>query len=106
MQDNALLIQFAQNNSDAAFSQLVARHLPLVYRTCRRELLSDTLAEDAAQVAFPLLARKVGTLNKLSASGTMGAWVLGLRIHGLQSMRLRLARPAMRRWFARAMCRS
>lgn len=63
MQDDQLLTQYARTGSDAAFSQLVARHLPLVYRTCRRELGSDTLAEDAAQVVFLLLARKAKTLR-------------------------------------------
>ncbi len=72
MQDNALLAQYAQNNSEAAFSQLLARHLPLVYRTCRRELASDTLAEDAAQVVFLLLARKAGTLR---AGPSLAGWL-------------------------------
>ncbi len=72
MQDNALLTQYAQNNSDAAFSHLVARYLPLVYRTCRRELGSDTLAEDAAQVVFLLLARKAKTLR---AAPSLAGWL-------------------------------
>ena len=59
MQDDKLLTQYARDGSNAAFSQLLARHLTLVYRTCRRELGSDALAEDAAQVVFLLLARKV-----------------------------------------------
>ncbi len=63
MQDDQLLTQYARTGSDAAFSHLVARHLPLVYRTCRRELGSDALAEDAAQVVFLLLARKAKTLR-------------------------------------------
>ena len=47
MQDDSLLTQYARTGSEAAFSQLVARHLPLVYRTWRRELGSETPTEDA-----------------------------------------------------------
>ena len=72
MQDSALLTQYAQNNSEAAFSQLMKRHLPLVFRTCRRELHSDTLAEDAAQVVFLLLARKAKTLR---AGPSLAGWL-------------------------------
>jgi RNA polymerase sigma factor (sigma-70 family) len=72
MQDNQLLTQYAQNNSESAFSQIIARHLPLVYRTCRRELGSDTLAADAAQVVFLLLARKAKTLR---AGPSLAGWL-------------------------------
>jgi RNA polymerase sigma factor (sigma-70 family) len=72
MQDNQLLTQYARTGSDAAFSQIVARHLPLVYRTCRRELGSETLAEDAAQVVFLLLARKAKTLR---AGPSLAGWL-------------------------------
>jgi len=72
MQDDQLLTQYARTGSDAAFSQIVARHLPLVYRTCRRELASDALAEDAAQVVFLLLARKAKTLR---AGPSLAGWL-------------------------------
>lgn len=38
MQNNALLTQYTQSSFEAAFAQLLARHLPLVYRTCHCEL--------------------------------------------------------------------
>ena len=72
MQDSALLTQYARIGSEAAFSQLLARHLPLVYRTCRRELGSETLAEDAAQAVLLLLARKAKTL---SAGPSLASWL-------------------------------
>jgi len=72
MQDDQLLTHYARTGSDAAFSQIIARHLPLVYRTCRRELGSDTLAEDAAQVVFLLLARKAKTLR---AGPSLAGWL-------------------------------
>ncbi len=72
MQDDQLLTQYARTGSDAAFSHIIARHLPLVYRTCRRELGSNTLAEDAAQVVFLLLARKAKTLR---AGPSLAGWL-------------------------------
>ncbi|MGI4790714.1 MAG: sigma-70 family RNA polymerase sigma factor [Janthinobacterium lividum] len=70
MQDDKLLTQYAQDNSQAAFSQLISRHLTLVYSTCLRELGSPTQAEDAAQVVFLLLARKAKSIhNGLSLAG-------------------------------------
>jgi RNA polymerase sigma factor (sigma-70 family) len=63
MQDDTLLTQYARDGSEAAFSQLIARHMTLVYRTCLRETGSQSQAEDAAQVVFLLLARKAKTLR-------------------------------------------
>jgi len=72
MQDDKLLTQYAQGGSEAAFGQLVARHLSLVYSTCLRELGSPPLAEDAAQVVFLLLARKAKTLR---AGPSLAGWL-------------------------------
>lgn len=63
MQDDKLLTRYAQDGSEAAFGQLVARHLTLVYSTCLRETGSPSQAEDAAQVVFLLLARKAKSLR-------------------------------------------
>ena len=93
MQDNALLTQYAQNRSDAAFSQLVARHLPLVYRTCRRELASDTLAEDAAQVVFLLLARKAKSLR---AGPSLAGWLYQTSVFVAKDIRKQEARRTRR----------
>ena len=70
--DDKLLTQYAQGGSQAAFGQLVARHLSLVYSTCLRELGSPPLAEDAAQVVFLLLARKAKTLR---AGPSLAGWL-------------------------------
>jgi len=72
MDDDKLLIQYARNGSEAAFGQLVARHLSLVYSTCLRETGSPSLAEDAAQVVFLLLARKAKTLR---AGPSLAGWL-------------------------------
>ena len=62
-EDNKLLSQYVNDSSEAAFGQLVSRHLTLVYSTCLRDLESPSLAEDAAQVVFLLLARKAKSLH-------------------------------------------
>ena len=72
MQDDRLLTQYAQDGSQAAFSQLVARHLSLVYSTCLREIGSPALAEDAAQVVFLLLSRKAKSLR---AGPSLAGWL-------------------------------
>ena len=72
MDDDKLLTQYARDGSEAAFGQLVARHLTLVYATCLRETGSPSQAEDAAQVVFLLLARKAGSLR---AGPSLAGWL-------------------------------
>jgi len=72
LDDDTLLTRYARDGSDAAFGQLVARHLSLVYSTCLRETGSPSLAEDAAQVVFLLLARKAKTLH---AAPSLAGWL-------------------------------
>ena len=72
MQDDKLLTQYAYDGSEAAFGQLVARHLTLVYSTCLRETGSPSQAEDAAQVVFLLLARKAKSLR---AGPSLAGWL-------------------------------
>ncbi len=93
MQDNVLLTQYAQDGSEAAFSQIVARHLPLVYRTCRRETGSEPLAEDAAQVVFLLLARKAKTLR---ASPSLAGWLYQAAVFVAKDVRKQEARRRRR----------
>ena len=57
--DTYLLRRYAQHGSEAAFGDLVARHVNLVYSTALRILNGDThLACDVAQSVFTDLARK------------------------------------------------
>lgn len=63
MQGDKLLTQYAYDGSEAAFGQIVARHLTLVYSTCLRDTGSPSQAEDAAQVVFLILARKAKSLR-------------------------------------------
>lgn len=63
MDDRELLTTFSKTRSEAAFRNLVERHLGWVYSVALRKVGSSALAEDVAQSVFILLARKAGDLR-------------------------------------------
>jgi RNA polymerase sigma factor (sigma-70 family) len=68
-----LLAAYAAHGSEAAFRELVARYLNLVYSTALRLVGGNTqLAEDVAQTVFVGLARKGRTL---SSKVMLGGWL-------------------------------
>jgi len=67
MNDAELLQDYASNQSEAAFCEIVERHLPLVYSAALRQVGEPALAQDVTQVVFIILARKAGELS----SGTV-----------------------------------
>jgi len=72
MDDRDLLAAYVRDRSEAAFGELVRRHLAWVYSVALRHLGNPVLAEDVAQSVFVLLARKAGSLR----SGILlGGWL-------------------------------
>ena len=61
--DMELVREFARNRSEAAFTELVRRHVNLVYSIARRCTGSDGDAEDVTQAVFVILARKAAGLR-------------------------------------------
>jgi RNA polymerase sigma factor (sigma-70 family) len=70
-EDAQLLAQFVATRDDNAFTVLVWRHGPLVWRTCTRVLGDGPDAEDAFQDTFLTLARKAGQLR----ADTLAGWL-------------------------------
>ena len=70
--DLDLLRQFARENSQDAFAEIVRRHLNLVYSAALRQVRSPQMAEDIAQSVFADLARGAG---KLKPDTVLIAWL-------------------------------
>src|ERR1700687_416383 len=71
--DNELLLRYAEQGSEPAFAELVQRHLGLVYHAALRQVGGDThRAQDVAQTVFTDLARKAPTLT---GRATLTGWV-------------------------------
>ncbi len=63
--DAQLLSRFTKRGDEAAFGELVTRHLDLVYSAALRQLNGDAhLAEDVIQTVFTDLARKARSLPR------------------------------------------
>ena len=61
--------------AELAFTVLVRRHGPMVFRACRAILRDPHAAEDAFQATFLVLARKAGGLW---VRGSLGPWLLSV----------------------------
>jgi RNA polymerase sigma factor (sigma-70 family) len=70
--DMDLVREFARDHSEAAFTELVRRHLNLVYSIARRRTDSDGDAQDVSQAVFVILARKAADLR---ARAVLTGWL-------------------------------
>lgn len=70
--DLDLLRQFARDNSQDAFGEIVRRHLDLVYSAALRQVRSPQLAEEVAQSVFADLARDA---RGLKPDTVLTAWL-------------------------------
>ena len=71
--DLQLLRRYAEEGSEPAFSELVARHIDLVYTAALRQVAGDAhLAQDVTQTVFADLARKA---RALSGRAVLTGWL-------------------------------
>jgi len=75
--DRELLDRFIAGRDEAAFSELVARHGPLVMGVCRRILGNAQDAEDAFQATFIVLSKKAGSIRRLDS---VSSWLHGVAV--------------------------
>ncbi|BDI30248.1 hypothetical protein CCAX7_22990 [Capsulimonas corticalis] len=61
--EDELLRRYAARRSEAAFDELVRRHMDFVYSVCRRKLGDAEMARDVTQTVFLLLAQKADSLR-------------------------------------------
>jgi RNA polymerase sigma factor (sigma-70 family) len=61
--DTELLEQFARNQSEAAFAELVQRHIGLVHSVALRHTANPEQAQDITQAVFIILSRKAASLG-------------------------------------------
>ncbi len=72
MDDFELLREYVDQQSEAAFSELLKRHASLVYSAALRQVRDPHLAEEVTQVTFIILAKKAHTIRQ----GTiMSGWL-------------------------------
>jgi len=62
--DTDLLDQFARNDSEEAFSEIVRRHVGLVHSVALRQTQNTQHAEEITQAVFIVLARKASSLGR------------------------------------------
>src|SRR3954469_10632976 len=71
--DCELLRRYVENNSEEAFTELVHRHINVVYRTALRRVGRNAhAADDVTQRVFTDLARKASTLK---GRASLGGWL-------------------------------
>jgi RNA polymerase sigma factor (sigma-70 family) len=87
-----LLKRYASREGDSAesaFTALVERHGPMVFRVCRTILGDEHGAQDAFQATFLILARRA---DSLWVRDTLGPWLYGVACRTSAGARSALAR--------------
>jgi RNA polymerase sigma factor (sigma-70 family) len=72
LDDNALLREYVEHHSEAAFAELVARHVDKVYSTAWRHTRNPHQAGEITQAVFVILAQKAG---KFGGGVVLSGWL-------------------------------
>jgi DNA-directed RNA polymerase specialized sigma24 family protein len=75
--DAELLDRFRRARDEAAFTDLMQRHGPMVWRLCRHRLGDDHAAEDAFQATFLILASRADSIRR---AASLTAWLFGVAL--------------------------
>jgi RNA polymerase sigma factor (sigma-70 family) len=89
MSDGQLLARFTAHRdelAEIAFTALVRRHGPMVWRVCRQILGDWHTAEDAFQATFLILARRAGSIQRPEL---LGHWLYGVALRTAREARMR-----------------
>jgi RNA polymerase sigma factor (sigma-70 family) len=87
--DGELLERFVHERDDAAFTELVRRHGPMVHGVCRRLLIHAEDVEDAFQATFMVLVRKADSIRKRDSAAS---WLYGVALRVARRARVALGR--------------
>ncbi len=92
LSDSDLIERFLSSGDsarEAAFTALVERHGPMVFRVCRQTLLDHHAAQDAVQATFLVLARHAGAIRKRTS---VSSWLFGVARRAAARIRMDEAR--------------
>ena len=90
--DRELLERFlhhGRESGEAAFTALVERHGPMVFRVCNQALGDRHAAEDAFQATFLVLARRARSIRK---HDSVASWLFGVACRAAARIRMVEAR--------------
>jgi RNA polymerase sigma factor (sigma-70 family) len=91
--DGALVAAFVASRDNAAFTELVRRHGPMVLAVCRRITAHSQDAEDAFQATFLVLARRAADIARPEQ---LGNWLHGVAVRTAREARVTAARQRAR----------
>ena len=92
--DAQLLREYAENGTEAAFTEIVTRHTNLVYSAALRQVDSPDIASEVAQCVFIGLAQRARPLSyRLTENASLAGWLC----RGARNVSLNLRRDEFRR---------